>query len=92
MLTPAASNGLMFSVVGGLATAPSMQTARQSFVQFIKEKDICVENIAREEIDKVLRESGKFPLGDDQNNAAAVVKVIVKQFRSTVVPVLYLQC
>lgn len=47
-----------------------------------------------------MREPGKFPMFDDQNNVGAVAKVIVKQFgfsspgpfRATVVPVLYLQC
>lgn len=102
LLAPSGANiGLMFGAVGGAAASGSINDSQQAFDAFLKANSVSVETIAREEFEKVLRESGKIAIATQaQANAGLpVINVSVPQYGfgvthllgSKVVPVMYIK-
>ena len=101
LLAPSAANiGMMFGAVGGLATAGAQQTHGDAFREFLAKNSISIEKIAREEMERVLRESGKVSIVAPGSPTAPTIKINVQQYgfgvvhlvSSKVVPVLMIKC
>ncbi len=100
LLAPGGANiGLMFGAIGGAVTGASMEDSQKAFDAYLVKNNISVENIVREEVEKVLRESGKLALGPAAPGVAEL-RVAVPQYGfgvtrllgSKVVPVLWIKC
>jgi hypothetical protein len=101
LLAPSGANiGLMFGAIGGVAAAGTIHDAQTAFAAYLDQNSISVETIVREEIEAVLRESGKLAIASAADAAAPVIKIAVPQYgfgvthllASKVVPVLWIKC
>jgi len=101
LLAPSGANiGLMFGPVGGLAAGGAIHDSQTAFDAYLSKNSISVEKIVREEIEAVLRESGKLPIASAKDAGAPVIKIAVPQYgfgvthllADKVVPVLWIKC
>jgi hypothetical protein len=101
LLAPSGANiGLMFGAVGGLAASGAIEAPRKPFQEFLLRNSISIEKIVREEIDQVVRQSGKVTIVGPEDTSAPVIQIAVEQYgfgvvhllSSNVVPVLKIKC
>lgn len=100
VLAPSGANiGLMFGAVGGAAASGAISSEQAAFKSFIDAHAVSIEAIVRDEFEKVLRESGKVALVNENNAALPVIRVSVPQYgfgvthllSSNVVPVMQIE-
>jgi len=100
-LGPGGTVGMMFGVIGALATEPIRQQDRTAFqASTTSTQTTTIDRIVYEEVLDSLRKSGKFPLKDEAEPGGAKIQVnvlmygfsIPQGFSSKLVPILKLQC
>ena len=99
-LGPGGAVGLMFGAIGGALAAPGIEKDRMTFQQFVEKTGVSIENIARQEIEAAIRQSGKLAVADKPQPGAGTVRISVFQygfsiphgFSSMLVPILGIQC
>jgi len=100
LLAPGAQNiGFMFGAIGALAVQETHEEKQRAFAGFLERNGISVEKIVREEVEKVLRDSGKLAIVAPGQPDAATIKIAVPQYgfgvttllSSKVVPVIQIK-
>jgi hypothetical protein len=101
LMAPSGANiGMMFGVVGAIATSNSMESATDVFRQFAEKNNISIEKIVREEVTATLRESGKLQIAAETDANAPQLSINIQQYGfgvthllgSKVVPVMMFKC
>jgi hypothetical protein len=91
--------GMLFGALGGALAAPGIASERVAFQAFIEQNGISIEAIAREEVEAVIRGSGKLAVADDVAPGGATIVVSILQYgfgvpntlSSRVVPIVHLK-
>lgn len=95
-----ASAALMFGAVGGAASAGSISDAQTAFNDYLAKNAISIEAIAREEVERAVKASGKLAITTETDPATPSIQISVPQYgfgvthllSSNVVPVLQIKC
>jgi hypothetical protein len=94
------SAGLMFGLVGALATQDARERQLKAFQEQVEKNGVFIERIVFEELEKAVRESGKLAVSDKPEPGAATLSVSIVQYgfsvpnalSSKLVPILHLKC
>jgi hypothetical protein len=79
LLAPGAANiGLMFGAVGGLAASGSLEAGQAAFSTFVDAHAVSIDNIVREEFEKVLRDSGKVTVAKAGTRGVPIMTIAVR--------------
>jgi len=99
-LGPGGATALMFGAIGGALSAPSIENSRADFQSKVSNGGDAIRTIVLEEMLLRVRESGKFPLTEDNVQGTSTLNISIVRygfsiphgFSSNVVPILRITC